>query len=157
MQECDSLNKIVFPSTLKKIGNNSFSKCPKIENIDLPNNLEYIGEYVFSGLNSLTGDILIPNTEEVRTIVEKYNFEINQWFLDNYKVSLYISSGYSECSSNSLKNTPEGSYAEIFKNISKKISEQKASRYTAEQIINLNKIREKDYSRECRICKNVSK
>ena len=101
--------------------------------------------------------ILIPNTEEVRTIVEKYNFEINQWFLDNYKVSLYISSGYSECSSNSLKNTPEGSYAEIFKNISKKISEQKASRYTAEQIINLNKIREKDYSRECRICKNVSK
>ena len=62
MQECDSLNKIVFPSTLKKIGNNSFSKCPKIENIDLPNNLEYIGEYVFSGLNSLTGDILIPNT-----------------------------------------------------------------------------------------------
>ena len=101
--------------------------------------------------------ILIPNTEEVRTIVEKYNFEINQWFLDNYKVSLYISSGYSECSSNSLKNIPEGSYAEIFKNISKKISEQKASRYTAEQIINLNKIREKDYSRECRICKNVSK
>lgn len=101
--------------------------------------------------------ILIPNTEEVRTIVEKYNFEINQWFLDNYKVSLYISSGYSECSSNSLKNAPEGSYAEIFKNISKKISEQKASRYTAEQIINLNKIREKDYSRECRICKNVSK
>lgn len=101
--------------------------------------------------------ILIPNTEEVRTIVEKYNFEINQWFLDNYKVSLYISSGYSECSSNSLKNDPEGSYAEIFKNISKKISEQKASRYTAEQIINLNKIREKDYSRECRICKNVSK
>ena len=101
--------------------------------------------------------ILIPNTEEVRTIVEKYNFEINQWFLDNYKVSLYISSGYSECSSNSLKNTPEGSYAEIFKSISKKISEQKASRYTAEQIINLNKIREKDYSRECRICKNVSK
>lgn len=101
--------------------------------------------------------ILIPNTEEVRTIVEKYNFEINQWFLDNYKVSLYISSGYSECSSNSLKNIPEGSYAEIFKNIGKKISEQKASRYTAEQIINLNKIREKDYSRECRICKNVSK
>lgn len=101
--------------------------------------------------------ILIPNTEEVRTIVEKYNFEINQWFLDNYKVSLYISSGYSECSSNSLKNIPEDSYAEIFKNISKKISEQKASRYTAEQIINLNKIREKDYSRECRICKNVSK
>mgnify|MGYP000004429674 FL=1 len=56
-----------------------------------------------------------------------------------------------------MKNIPEGSYAEIFKNISKKISEQKASRYTAEQIINLNKIREKDYSRECRICKNVSK
>lgn len=101
--------------------------------------------------------ILIPNTEEVRAIIEKYNSEINQWFLDNYKVSLYISSGYSECSSNSLKNNPEGSYAEIFKNISKKISEQKASRYSAEQIINLNKIREKDYSRECRICKNVSK
>lgn len=65
--------------------------------------------------------ILIPNTEEVRTIVEKYNFEINQWFLDNYKVSLYISSGYSECSSNSLKNTPEGSYAEIFKILVKNI------------------------------------
>ena len=56
-----------------------------------------------------------------------------------------------------MKNDPEGSYAEIFKNIGKKISEQKASRYTAEQMINLNRIREKDYSRECRICKNVSK
>lgn len=100
--------------------------------------------------------ILLPDTDRVKEIIKTFNEEINAWFLNNYKVSLYISGGYGECSSNSLKNYPEGSYAELFKNISKMISAQKASRYTAEQLIYLNNIQEKDYSRECRICKNIS-
>lgn len=100
--------------------------------------------------------ILLPDTDRDKEIIKTFNDEINAWFLENYKVSLYISSGYGECSGNSLKNCPDGSYAEIFKNISRMISNQKASRYTAEQLIYLNNIQEKDYSRECRICKNVS-
>ena len=35
------------------------------------------------------------------------------------------------------------------------ISEKKASKYSAKQIIKLNNIKKKDYSRECRICKKI--
>ena len=100
--------------------------------------------------------MLLPDTDDVKRKIEDFNSRVNEWFLNNYKVVLYISSGYSECSSNSLKNYPEGSYSDIFKNISRMISHKKASRYTAGQLIKLNRAEEKDYSRECRICKNVS-
>lgn len=100
--------------------------------------------------------MLLPDTDDVKRKIEDFNSRVNEWFLNNYKVALYISSGYSECSSNSLKNYPEGSYSDIFKNISRMISHKKASRYTAGQLIKLNRAEEKDYSRECRICKNVS-
>lgn len=99
--------------------------------------------------------MLLPNTETAKNIIEDYNKEINGWFLENCDISLYIAGGYCECSSNSLKNYPHGSYSEIFKNISHMISEKKASKYSAKQIIKLNNIKKKDYSRECRICKRI--
>ena len=99
--------------------------------------------------------MLLPNTETAKNIIEDYNKEINGWFLENCDISLYIAGGYCECSSNSLKNYPHGSYSEIFKNISHMISEKKASKYSAKQIIKLNNIKKKDYSRECRICKKI--
>ena len=51
-----------------------------------------------------------------------------------------------------IENVPEGSYAQIFKNISRMISTQKASRYTAGQLIALNRKKESDYSREMTGC-----
>ena len=99
--------------------------------------------------------MLLPNTETAKNIIEDYNKEINGWFLENCDISLYIAGGYCECRSNSLKNYPHGSYSEIFKNISNMISEKKASKYSAKQIIKLNNIKKKDYSRECRICKRI--
>lgn len=74
--------------------------------------------------------LLLPNTQNVKDKIQQYHTEINTWFLEHFQVSLYIAGGYSVCSSDSLKNVPEGSYAQIFKNISRMISTQKASRYT---------------------------
>ena len=99
--------------------------------------------------------LLLPNTQNVKDKIQQYHTEINTWFLEHFQVSLYIAGGYSVCSSDSLKNVPEGSYAQIFKNISRMISTQKASRYTAGQLIALNRKKESDYSRECRVCRRI--
>lgn len=69
--------------------------------------------------------ILIPNTEQAKNCVETYEKEINQWFLEKFDTALYIAGAYCECSANQLKNTPNGSYPDLYKIISTKISEKK--------------------------------
>ena len=65
--------------------------------------------------------------------------------------------GYAECSANELHNEPEGTYRQIFKNVSKMISQKKMKRYSAAQIIKLNSKGKKDGTRECRVCRRASK
>lgn len=99
--------------------------------------------------------IIAPNTIATKEQVVIFEQEINDWFLDKYDISLYMASGYIEASAEELKNQPEGSYSELFRKVSVKIGEKKAHRYSAEQIIKLNKRKQESYSRECRICKRL--
>ncbi len=99
--------------------------------------------------------ILVPNTQTTKDIIDAYLEEINQWFLDYFQISLYIAGGYAECSSETLCNEPEGSYSEMFRTASEQISAKKASRYSAQQIINLNGMKYDDYTRECKVCKKI--
>ena len=99
--------------------------------------------------------LLIPNTEMTRNVTDEYLKGINQWFLEKYKNSLYIAGAGVPCSGNSLKNEPQGSYSKLYKKMSAEISRKKSARYTAEDIIQLNKEKHKDYSRECKVCKNI--
>ena len=99
--------------------------------------------------------ILLPNTGFVRNEIRLFQDSVNQWFLKKYQTSLFLAGGMAECSGNSLQNCPEGSYSEIFANLSKDISRVKAHRYSAEEIIWLNQRKSVDYSRECRVCKCI--
>ena len=101
--------------------------------------------------------MLLPNTEKIKMQFENIQNEINEWFLENFKTALYIAGGYAECSCKTLQNNPNGSYREVFRKVSRNISDKKSNRYTAEQIMKLNKEEKDNYIRECKVCKNSSK
>lgn len=99
--------------------------------------------------------ILLPNTSKTKDILVEFEKEINNWLLKQFGISLYIAGGFGECSCNSLKNNPNGSYSMIYKAISEMISSKKMHRYSVEDIINLNFGGKLSGKRECRICKNI--
>ena len=98
--------------------------------------------------------ILLPNTEKIKRIIDAFESELNEWLLEQFDISIYVAIGSVECSANSFKNVPEGSYSELFRIISNKISAKKSQRYTAQQIHKLNKSRIES-NRECKICKKL--
>lgn len=100
--------------------------------------------------------MLLPNTDKVKQILEKYENEVNQWLLETFDIALYIACGYAVASANNLRNVPEGSYSELYQNISKLVSEKKSHRYSPELIQYLNK-KEYDGERECNVCRRVAK
>ena len=61
------------------------------------------------------------------------------------------------CTGNAFRNIPEGSYGQLFREMSKMLSEQKQHRYCAQDIIKLNHKKLRDYSRECRVCKRIGR
>lgn len=57
-----TIERFIFPSTLKKIGRWAFSSCRGIKTVELPEGLEELALGAFSGCASLSGDITIPDT-----------------------------------------------------------------------------------------------
>lgn len=57
------LERVRFPSTLKRIEYNTFRGCRNLKNIDLPEKLEYIGESCFS--NSALESVILPNSLKI--------------------------------------------------------------------------------------------
>lgn len=100
--------------------------------------------------------MLLPNTKEVLQILDSYEKQVNQWLLETFDISLYIACGYAVASANNLRNVPEGSYSELYQEISKMLSEKKAHRYGADVIQYLNK-KKRDGERECSVCRRVAK
>ena len=99
--------------------------------------------------------LILPNTDLCKKTFDLFIQDTNQWLLEHFQTALYIAGAYEPCSSDSLKNEPEGSYAEIFHGLSAKLSQKKTRRYTASQIIWLNRNVKQDYSRECSVCKRI--
>lgn len=96
--------------------------------------------------------ILLPDTERCKEIILNFENELKKWFLDNFETELYLASGYAECSADALMDNPAGAYSEIFRTMSRNISANKLSRYTAEEIIALNSKVKTEMTRECRVC-----
>ncbi len=96
---------------------------------------------------------LLPNTADVINKVDDWNRKFNSWLLDKFGTGLYLAHGYTECSANELMNKPENvhPYKDIFRRVSREIAKRKNSRYTSEQIKNLN-TKHFDDTRECGIC-----
>ena len=96
--------------------------------------------------------MLLPNTEHVIETVTKQRQLVNNWFMEHFDTALYIADGYVACNANNLKNEPKGSYSELFRTVSKHISEKKSHRYTASEIIALNH-RHREGKKECKVCR----
>lgn len=98
--------------------------------------------------------MILPNTPTVLELCKKNEHTMKRWLMDNFGTSLYMACASQECSANDLTNQPaeEAPYREIYINLSRKLSEQKMHRYTAEDINILNQPYNGDMHRECSIC-----
>lgn len=101
--------------------------------------------------------LLLPNDEVVINKLNEYNKELNNWLVDIFDISLYVGHGYASCSADVFRNIPEGSYSELFRNVSRMISRQKSNRYDASQLIDMNSRVNGDYTRECKVCRRLGK
>ncbi len=98
--------------------------------------------------------LILPNTKIIKSNIEQFEADINQWFLEQFGTALYIAGGYAECSADHLKNVPKGSYADLYRTISQQISQKKMHRYSFEEILTLNGTDVKK-DRECEICRRM--
>lgn len=82
---------IVFPSSIKAIGDAAFRSCPNLTEITLPEGLEIIGDYAFASYNIAT--IKLPKTlteigDNAFTGTTFYyddnNWDGNAFYIDNY-------------------------------------------------------------------------
>lgn len=112
--------------------------------------------------------ILAANTQSVQDKLLKFKENCNEWFLQKTGTTLYLELGWQKCSAVNFMVTDEKNkdeqYAQIgnvFRNLSGKLSRQKLSRYTKEQLNNMfNPVSEvnktQDGTRECGICHTSS-
>ena len=154
----DFIYTIASKNALKMLRSRSFYLEIFMENL-IDELLDYIGmsrsNLIYSGGGHTY--IITANTENVKQKIVEFELKINEWLLDEFKTALFLGCGYAECSANELHNEPEGTYRQIFKNVSKMISQKKMKRYSAAQIIKLNSEGKKDGTRECRVCRRASK
>lgn len=154
----DFIYTIASKNALKMLRSRSFYLEIFMENL-IDELLDYIGmsrsNLIYSGGGHAY--IITANTENIKQKIVEFELKINEWLLDEFKTALFLGCGYAECSANELHNKPEGTYRQIFKNVSKMISQKKMKRYSAAQIIKLNSKGKKDGTRECRVCRRASK
>lgn len=154
----DFIYTIASKNALKMLRSRSFYLEIFMENL-IDELLDYIGmsrsNLIYSGGGHTY--IITANTENIKQKIVEFELKINEWLLDEFKTALFLGCGYAECSANELHNEPEGTYRQIFKNVSKMISQKKMKRYSAAQIIKLNSEGKKDGTRECRVCRRASK
>lgn len=107
--------------------------------------------------------ILLPNTSAVRGILEQAKSEINRWFLKHYGLNIYLELAWQEASANDMGNDLESTIkaenriGELFRSVSAKLSLNKMSRYSREDLKalmspegELNKLLCRE--RECAVC-----
>lgn len=100
--ECESLQSITFPQSLKRIGDEAFSQCENLEHVGINEGLEEIGYNAFNGCVNLSL-ILLPHSLKkifdgctftgVQNIVsnsEKYICEDNCLFTSDFHTLIYF-------------------------------------------------------------------
>ena len=97
-------------------------------------------------------DLLLPNTPNTVNTLKNFCTSVNKWFERHFDIALFVAAGTAPCSKYDLENQPEGSYANLHRIRAESIANNKAKRYSAEDIIALNTRNRKENSRECKIC-----
>ena len=102
--------------------------------------------------------LLLPNTELAKNSIVSCNRMMNDWLRERFGTRLYLADGYTACSANELTNQPRETapYKDIFARVSQQIAQRKIHRYSAKDILALNKGSVPDDGRECKICGTVS-
>lgn len=96
--------------------------------------------------------LLLPNTVQSREAAESFSQSANAWLQETFGIDLFLGTGGTPCSARELENIPEGSYGQLFRTVSQKVSRSKSRRYSAGQIRMLNRGQVRDGARECKIC-----
>jgi len=102
--------------------------------------------------------MLLPNTDKAKESIKNVFKNVNRWLLKEYETSLFVDSSYAICSANDLLNIPAKTspYADIFKSLSEQLSKEKVTRYSADEIRELNRCADGNGGRECSICGHSS-
>lgn len=98
--------------------------------------------------------VLLPNTENVKQCLERWNLRFNNWLSEQFGTVLYLADGFTPCSANDLTNTPTEAepYKAMFRRVSSAVAKKKLHRYSAQQIIQMNRLEENLSGQECRVC-----
>lgn len=99
--------------------------------------------------------LLFANTAQCKTAIKTCLDEVADWLLDQFGIDLFLAGGWVECSAYDLMNHPQGrGYASLYRNLSRKLSDKKASRYSASVLYELNYGASKQIpgERECTEC-----
>ncbi len=103
--------------------------------------------------------LLAPATDAVKKQIALLRDKCNEWLLEKFSIQLYLAIGYAECSANDLRESNQ--QRNIFAAVSKKVNEDKLSRYSEDTLSELFNPSGrysvlKDGSRECSICHTSS-
>lgn len=71
--------------------------------------------------------LLLANTTETVIQIQKFQEELKEWLLRQFQTDLFVAFGYVQCAGNAFRNVPEGSYAELFREMSKMLSSQNST------------------------------
>ena len=99
-------------------------------------------------------NLLLANTEKTRHRLREFQRQVNAWCQQYFDISLYMAVSWAECSSDDLQDNPGGSYAGLYRTLSKGLSDNKVQRYTAEEILSLNEKAIEEDARECKACRH---
>lgn len=105
--------------------------------------------------------LLLPNTANSKEKIKEATEKINSFLMDEFNGVLSISSGYSVCTANDLRNSKEKNkkinlIGEVFKKNSSSISRHKLSKYSKKQLEHLFLSANNTIDRrECMICRTT--
>lgn len=94
--------------------------------------------------------LILPNYSNIEEIINNIIQRLNDWFIDNFYIDLYIAMGVEKFNFNNLKD-----FSSVFKKLSSKLTQMKQRRYIYgfdnSQLNNLLSLKVNKY-RECTIC-----
>ena len=104
--------------------------------------------------------LLLPNTKNVQTVLEQTDFAINEWFLKQYGIRLYLALASEPCSAAEF-SAAGGGAGQVFRRVSRKLGKRKLCRYDASQLAALfdphsRYNHDTGGTRECAICHTAS-
>jgi len=104
--------------------------------------------------------MLLPNTQQVKKVLDTYRYRLNDWFLTHYGKRLYMALAAVPCTAKDLTKG-NGRIREVFRSASQELSKAKLNRYESKQLADLfdpnsavNRIA--DGNRECAVCHTSS-